>query len=61
MLLVTFRYNRLNPFGINTRGYGREKRTVNLYGKQTSDTIIVSVVCLPYILYSANKIYLLAH
>lgn len=41
LLLVTLRYNRLNPFGINTRGYGREKWTVNLYGKQTTDTIIV--------------------
>ena len=25
LLLVTVRYNRLNPFGINTRGYVREK------------------------------------
>ena len=41
LLLVTVRYNRLNPFGINTRGYVREKRTVNLYGKQTTDTIFV--------------------
>ena len=42
LLLVTVRYSRLNAFGINTRGYVREKRTVNLYGKQTSDTIVFS-------------------
>ena len=41
LLLVTVRYSRLNPLGINTRGYVHEKGTVHLYGKQTTDTIIV--------------------
>ena len=48
LLSVTVRYNRLNPFGINTRGYGREKRTVNLYGKQTTITIIVIVIIIVF-------------